>query len=93
MIRMIPLYVLFSLASIFSSAQVSVDSPGTAAEIDSLVRNLLADASIEVQSVTVEGNINAIGIFSASNDFPLSTGIIMSTGLAVNAPVGVGIGK
>jgi outer membrane protein OmpA-like peptidoglycan-associated protein len=67
----------------FSQNSVKVD---TTFSVGSLIREKFLQGGLELTNIRYTGNLNSIGLFSCSSDsFPLSNGILLSTGRASQA--------
>ncbi len=80
--------VLFFFCISFSYAQMEV-TPGTVAPFtpENLITNVFLGDGVEVQNVTFTGDPSAVGYFqNASGDIGMERGIVMSSGLAEDAP-------
>ena len=89
------LSLLLLLGSFISHAQLSVSVASEQANadtfIDSLVRHVLADSSLTINSVDFSGNTQAFGYFAeGTNAFGLSNGLLLSTGMAAEANPAIG---
>lgn len=78
------LFIITSLLFISESkAQLIIKTNRTVTE---LVKNVLADKGIKIDSITNSANLSAIGFFDGrKSNLGLDSGILLSTGLAENA--------
>jgi outer membrane protein OmpA-like peptidoglycan-associated protein len=74
------LFSVFLTKPVFSQNAVKVD---TTLSAETLIKEKFLQGGLELKNITYKGNVNAIGLFNCSSDsFPLSNGIILSTGRA-----------
>jgi outer membrane protein OmpA-like peptidoglycan-associated protein len=80
------IFILFSIVLVnpaFSQNTVKVD---TTLSVEILIRDKFLQGGLELKNIKYSGNINALGLFGSSSDsFPLSNGILLSTGKASRA--------
>ncbi len=83
--------LVFSIVSLQAQLSVqTVDSLAVANFVDSLVRHVLVDSTITVESVSFSGNAAAVGYFSEpGNALGATEGIILGTGRVEHAATGL----
>jgi outer membrane protein OmpA-like peptidoglycan-associated protein len=82
-LAMVVLLYGFLTFSAFSQNSVKVD---TTLSVESLIRDKFLQGGLELSNIRYSGNISALGLFTCSSDsFPLSNGILLSTGRASQA--------
>lgn len=76
--KFLVLLLLYISLSSISHAQLRVDNTRT---VKDLVRNVLADKGVVIDTITHSSNLDAIGFFNGTNsNIGLDSGIILSTG-------------
>ncbi|MFT7605963.1 MAG: subtilisin-like proprotein convertase family protein, partial [Saprospiraceae bacterium] len=81
--------IVFITCSLKATAQIEVEPTGPIFSPESLITNVFLGEGVEVTNLTYTGSEQAVGYFTNGlNDIGLDRGIIMSSGLAIEAAMG-----
>ena len=84
----ITLFYFFLLIFLNAKSQIGISNNAPNNNPNHLINNVLVGGGVTISNVQFSGNNQQIGFFSNGNSIGMSSGIVMSSGHAVNADLG-----
>ena len=82
------LFYFFLLIFLNAKSQIGISNNAPNNDPNHLINNVLVGGGVTISNVQFSGNNQQIGFFSNGNSIGMSSGIVMSSGHAVNADLG-----